>query len=541
MVVRGNEGIRLLLMEDDRAQARLVQRSLERTGYTVTVVHDGDSGIAQYEAEAYDLLIVDHQMPGQDGLQVLHSLAARGAMPPAIMVTGHGDEAIAVEALQLGAGDYVVKDVEGRFLTLLPTIIAQVLRRHRLEAEKRQAEEQLKDTLETLESRVRERTAELQRLNRHLQAEIAERQRTEAALDQEHQFVTALLDTVSALVVVLDTQGRIVRFNRACEHLSGYSFAEVQGHCLWELVMPPEEVEAGQTAFARLCHEASPTTFENVWVSKRGERHLIVWSNTVLVNRQGAVQYVIGTGIDITARRHMEQDMQQADRLALVGQLASGMAHEIGTPLNVIAGNAELLRLELQGQGFDADELETIIKQADRITGLIERLLSFARPKTQTVEALSLHEPLSQALCLLEPRFRHQDIVVLVDIPAALPLVAAAPDQLEQVFLNILVNAWHAMPHGGRITIAAGTADHNAVQIAFWDTGQGMEPAELAQAFLPFYSTKGEQGTGLGLAICQQIIESHRGNIRLASTPGVGTTVTITLPRVEVTEQRSGA
>ena len=136
------------------------------------------------------LIIVDHQVPGKDGLQVLHNLAGRGALPPAIMVTGHGDEAIAVEALQLGAGDYVVKDVEGRFLTLLPTVIVQVLRRHRLEVEKRQAEEQLKYTLETLESRVRERTAELRRLNLHLQEEIAERQRTEEALEQEHQFVT---------------------------------------------------------------------------------------------------------------------------------------------------------------------------------------------------------------------------------------------------------------------------------------------------------------------------------------------------------------
>lgn len=532
--------IRILLMEDDRAQARLVQRSLERVGYAVTVVHDGNTGLSQYAAEAYDLLIVDHQMPGQAGLQVLRSLAAQGSLPPAIMVTAHGDEATAVEALQLGAGDYVVKDVEGRFLTILPTIIRQVLRRHRLEAEKRQAEEQLKHTLETLESRVRERTAELQRLNAQLHAEIAERQRTEEALEQEHQFVSALLDTVGALVVVLDTQGRIVRFNRACERLTGYSFAEVQGQCLWELLLLPAEVEAVRTTFARLYREASPNTFENYWVGRHGERHLIVWSNTVLLNRQGTVEYVVGTGIDITARRRMEQDMQRADRLTLVGQLASGMAHEIGTPLNVIAGNAELLRMELQGRGLDATELETIIKQADRITRLIERLMSFARPKEQPVEALSLHVPLSQALRLIESRFRHDAIAVLVDVPVDLPLVCAASDQLEQVFLNLLVNAWHAMPQGGCITIAACAVDRQTIQMTFRDTGKGMSPAELAQAFQPFFSTKGEQGTGLGLAMCRQIIDGYGGSIRLDSSLGVGTVVTITLPCVDATEHDAG-
>ncbi|GIX49424.1 MAG: hypothetical protein KatS3mg131_3635 [Candidatus Tectimicrobiota bacterium] len=115
-------------------------------------------------------------------------------------------------------------------------------------------------------------------------------------------------------------------------------------------------------------------------------------------------------------------------------------------------------------------------------------------------------------------------------MPPDLPPVQGAADQLSQVFLNILVNAWHAMPEGGLLTIAARQTAEDRVRLSFRDTGVGMTPEQLAHAFEPFYSTKGDKGTGLGLAICQQIVSNHRGHIWLESTPGAGTTVTIELP-----------
>ena len=119
--------VRILVIDDDAGQARLAQRTLERAGYAVDVAGDGDAGLALYATGAYDALMIDHQMPGPGGLEVLSTLAARGALPPTIMVTGHGDEAIAVEAMKLGAGDYLVKDVEGHYLTLLPAVVARAL------------------------------------------------------------------------------------------------------------------------------------------------------------------------------------------------------------------------------------------------------------------------------------------------------------------------------------------------------------------------------------------------------------------------------
>ncbi len=375
----------ILIIDDDVAQARLVQRMLTRAGYVVDLAHDGDAGLARCATESYDVLLVDHQMPGKGGLEVLRTLVAQGTYPPTVMLTGHGDEDVAVEAMKLGAGDYIVKDVEGRYLALLPAVLERVLQQQRLIDAKQRAEDALHETLETLERRVQERTAELQR----------------------------------------------------------------------------------------------------------------------------------------------------ADRLALVGQLASGLAHEIGTPLNIIGGNAELLRMQLQAQQVPTTELDAIIEHVDRITGLVEQLLTFARARPQGMVSLSLYDCTTNVLRLLEARWQREGITVVLALPPALPPVWGAPEQIEQVLLNVLVNAWHAMPQGGSMTITATPMDDTWVRLTCCDSGSGIAPEDLGRIFEPFYSTKGERGTGLGLAICRQIIDNHKGTIRVDSTLGEGTTVTIDLRRAD--------
>ena len=238
---------------------------------------------------------------------------------------------------------------------------------------------------------------------------------------------------------------------------------------------------------------------------------------------------------DITERKRIEREMQHADRLAIVGQLASGLAHEIGTPLNIIGGNAELLRMELRDRQVNTDEVDAIIQHADRITRLIQQLLTFARAKAQPMAALEVREPLANTLRLLETRFKHHNITVILEVSSDLPYIYGRAEQLEQVFLNVLVNAWHAMPGGGTLTIAAGVTTDQKVRLSFGDTGMGMSAEILARVCEPFYTTKGDPGTGLGLAICKQIIDSHQGVMVLESTPGVGTTVIVELPQADCT------
>src|SRR2546428_1289961 len=228
--------LRILIMDDDAGQARLAQRTLQRAGYAVEAAGDGDTGLALYATGIYDVLMVDHQMPGTGGLEVLRTLTTWGALPPTIMVTGHGDEAIAVEAMKLGAGDYVVKDVDGRYLTLLPTVVARVLHQQRLVEEKRQAEEALQQTLAALETRVRERTAALQQTNAHLHTEIAERMRAEAALAQLNPRHKLILDSAGEGIYGIDLAGCTTFVNPAAARMLGWEVAELIGQPLQDIV-----------------------------------------------------------------------------------------------------------------------------------------------------------------------------------------------------------------------------------------------------------------------------------------------------------------
>jgi PAS domain S-box-containing protein len=531
--------IHILIMEDDAGQARLAQRTLERAGYAVTVAGDGDTGLALYAAGAYDVLMVDHQMPGKGGLDVLRTLATRGALPPTIMVTGHGDEAVAVEAMKMGAGDYLVKDVDGRYLTLLPTMVARVLHQQRLLEEKRQAEEALQQTLEALETRVRERTAALQQANAQLHAEIAERERAEAALAQLNRRHRLILDSAGEGIYGIDLDGRTTFVNPAAARMLGWAVEDLLGQPLHDLVCHTTHDGTPRA------HDACPILDacqdgvvrhvpEDLFWRKDGTSFVVEYVGTPIHEHDALVGAVI-IFKDITERKRLEREMQTADRLAMVGQLASGLAHEIGTPLNIIGGNAELLRMELRARQGDTGEVDAIIQHADRITRLIQQLLTFARAKEQPMAVIEVYEPLANALRLLETRFNRQGITVLLEVSSDLPCIRGRAEQLEQVFLNVLVNAWHAMPGDGTLTITAGVTMDQKLRLSFRDTGMGMAAEVLACVFEPFFTTKGESGTGLGLAICKQIIDSHQGTMHLESTPGVGTTVVVELPQANIT------
>ena len=315
-----------------------------------------------------------------------------------------------------------------------------------------------------------------QQANAQLHTEIAERQQVEAALRESEERFRLLVHTVGSVIIVLSLEYRIVEFNQEAERVFGWARQEVLGKDAADLGIPAALREAALADLPTVRRDEPLQGFESVICTRDGQKRSLLWNVTWWFDAQGDPMGFIACGQDITARTQAEQEMQRADRLALVGQLAAGLAHEIGTPLNVIAGNAELLRQDLLAQHLAVTELETIVAQADRITHLMERLLTFARAREQQTEPLPLHTPLSRALHLMEPRFRREAITVVVEMPAELPLVWGVSDQLEQVFLNVIVNAWHAMPTGGTVTIRAGPTDDQQVQITFQDTGCGMSP-----------------------------------------------------------------
>jgi len=226
------------------------------------------------------------------------------------------------------------------------------------------------------------------------------------------------------------------------------------------------------------------------------------------------------------------QELIRSGRFVLIGELASGLAHEIGTPLNIISGTADWLRSELPEDSPHRAELATISKQTERITDLVWQLLKFARPEAAEMVPTQLREVLDQVVSFLQYRLDKHRIDVVLEIPAGLPPLRAVPEQLQQVFLNLLVNAGHALedqPIRQIRVLAERMDDHVDVRII--DTGPGIPERHLPRIFDPFFTTKPPgKGTGLGLSIIQRILTEHDGSIHASSTPGGGACFTVRVP-----------
>ncbi|HEQ60481.1 MAG TPA: hybrid sensor histidine kinase/response regulator, partial [Firmicutes bacterium] len=234
-----------------------------------------------------------------------------------------------------------------------------------------------------------------------------------------------------------------------------------------------------------------------------------------------------------------QAQLYQSDRLASVGRLAAGAAHEINNPLAAISAQAQLLLRRVKEEK-DRQSLQVILEQSTRISKIISDLMGFARPAEPKIEPTLVKGVIERALGVLEGRIKVAGVQVRKEFQADLPLISADAKQLEQVCLNLTMNALQAMKSGGTLTIRLGLEEPaGRLRIEFSDTGVGIEPKDLPSIFDPFYTTKKEgEGMGLGLAICHSIIESHRGQITASSEPGRGTTFTILLPLGGASEAR---
>ncbi|MGH7279146.1 MAG: ATP-binding protein [Candidatus Rokuibacteriota bacterium] len=231
----------------------------------------------------------------------------------------------------------------------------------------------------------------------------------------------------------------------------------------------------------------------------------------------------------------LERQLRHADSLAVAGRLASDIAHEIGTPLNIVSGRAEILLETLSRDDERRRDLTAIIEQIDRITTVIRSLLDTVRSQVPEVRAVALTDVLDRLWPLMEPAARRRGLRLVASVPRDLPPLRADPKQLQQVLINVLVNALEASPRNSetRLTAAAlARGPRDGVAIAISDNGSGIPAGGLARVFDPFFTTKpAGHGTGLGLAISRDIVRAHGGDITIASRENEGTTVTVWLPR----------
>jgi PAS domain S-box-containing protein len=355
------------------------------------------------------------------------------------------------------------------------------------------------------------------------------------------EYSENILESVDAGILVLDLEGRIARWNRALEALDGRSRQEVLGRTLDE-VFPPAFMEAlrGSLVVGRQ---------DEAEIAHIYKLHLPASEGRALMVNVSVAPFELGAGHragtilildDVTTRIRLEEQLQHAEKMASIGILAAGVAHEVNTPLAGIASYTQLLRGRIDDNDPRLELLDKIEKQSFRAAKIVNSLLNFSRSSGTEFETLSLNKVLLDVLSLVDHQLEGARIRVRRELSEDIPAVRGNENRLQQVFFNLILNARDAMPRGGWLTILT-RAEEDGVVVEVRDTGEGIKRENIKRIYDPFFTTKGMgRGTGLGLAVSYGILQEHGGAIFVESTPGQGTSFRIVLPalRLAVAAQR---
>jgi PAS domain S-box-containing protein len=371
-------------------------------------------------------------------------------------------------------------------------------------------------------------------------ARTAKERRLEAALRTSLATAEALLESASEGIVLIDAAGRITLVNHAAERMFGYPRAELLGQPLDVLL--PERVRAVH-ARHRAGYFAEPrvrTMGIGLDLSGRrrdGTEFPVEISLSYVESPDGRVAMAFVT--DITERKRVEAQLQrqretlyQTEKLAALGTLAAGIAHEMNNPLGIITTRIEVMLLDAEGQHLPpqvVEDLQVLHRASQRVARIAASLRSFARQSPGERVPVSLNEIVEETLLLMQKPLAADNVGVTSELDPALPPVLGEASALHQVFMNLVTNAREAMTGGGEIRIATGVEAPGWLRVVVSDDGPGIPAEDLSRVFDPFYTTK-RTGTGLGLSVTYGIIQDHGGTVRVSSEPGRGTTFTLTFP-----------
>ena len=440
-------------------------------------------GKDELSKKAHEVCFLDYRLGARTGLDLLKEVVSEDTKIPIILLSGYGEHEVDLEAMRIGAADYLVKDQ-----------ITSIL------------------------------------LERSIRYSIHRAQSRES--------IRSLLDSTFEGIVVHDTQGLILEINHVGAQIFNALPAEMIGTSLLRYFSEESEslvkeiIGSSGTVSGTLSHET-------IGIRNDGTRLNLELSGKPYQHQGYAVRL---TAIrDMTARKQMEAQILMQDRLASVGLLASSLAHEIGTPLGVIRGRAEYLAIQTQGEPQIKKNVDIIVSQIDRVTKLIHSLLNLARgDQIRQSGEVNLNQIVIEVLELMGHELRRHSIEIQNLLKPHVPIQVRAESQpLHQVLLNLLVNSLHAIEsaiQSGRtrnhfIRISTQDLDENTV-LCVEDSGCGISEKNLKNLFKPFFTTKGiGLGTGLGLATSYRIIESWNGKIQVQSQEGIGTNFKIFLPK----------
>ncbi len=358
----------------------------------------------------------------------------------------------------------------------------------------------------------------------------------EKKLTETQQFNETIIDYANVFIIVLDSIGKIIRFNKTAEQITGYKEEEVKGEYVWDIFLSESERKPFIESFL-LNPKAAPRHGELKIKTKDGEEKIILWSGKFIRDESNHIKFAIVTAIDITRQREIEDQLRQAEKMQALGTMAGGIAHDFNNLLGGILGHIELLKLELKNKISDPN-IERIINKieqaADRASEFTKQILSFAKSDLPlTKEEFDINTLIPQVLTLSTM----QDIKFINIHTELFPsplIIDGNPAQIQRVIYNMCINAIQAMNGKGELIVKTDIHTSKGIdwcKIQIKDTGCGIKPELINRIFDPFVTTKErEKSGGLGLTICYNIIKKHQGFITVDSKEGVGTTFTIYLP-----------
>lgn len=483
------KAINIILVEDNPADAELIQATLEAHGleFEMTRVDTEAAFKAALQARP-DLVISDHSLPAYNGKAALHEIQRAWPDVPFLFYSGTIGEEAAIDALKLGATDYVLKDNPRRLIPAISRALDDAAQRQR----QREADE-------------------------HIRAQAQ------------------LLDLATDAIMVRDMNDRVLFWNKGAEAIFGLPSAEALGRDIKQLIVrhPAPYLQAREHTLARGHWQG-----ELEHLNRQGGAVTVMSRWSLVRDPEGRPSQILAIDTDITEKKQLELKFLRAQRLESVGTLASGIAHDLNNILAPILMGCDIIK-ELQPSREAAEMVEMMRSSGQRGAGIVKQLLTFVRGSDGKIIPID-PAALLEEVCRVARQTFPKNITTECRLEPCLPPVKGDPTQLNQVLMNLCINARDAMPGGGRLILSAEPLPDAQLLIQVADTGTGIPQEIMEKIFDPFFTTKEPgKGTGLGLSTVVGIIKGHGGTLKVESQPGTGTTFQILLPVEKASEDIS--
>ena len=492
---------RVLVVDDEQLILKIISDILTKEGYEVVVANNCEKAAEYLRTSRIDVVLSDIKMPVKSGIDLLEEIKKKDPNIPVILMTGFASLETAVEAVQNGAFDYLIKPLDyGK----LRSVIEHAADRYELHKENTRLLSDLKELNTNLELKVQER-------NRQLENTL-------------NSTIESIITTDRDLIVETANPKTSEIFGRTC---AGEKLSSLFQGINFDTIVP------------KILSDPSYSTKHEV---RHDSKFLEVTLSPLIDFETKEIFGVIAATEDITEKKKLEAQLIHSAKMSGVGQLAAGVAHEFNNILSGIIGytSLALTRQDLESARKD---LKVIEKASDRAVEIVNKLLSFSRQKGEKFQVAQIESIIDDALGLVEHTFETEGIRILRSYEKV-PAIRMNLGEIQQVFLNLAINSKHAMPLGGAIAISTKFTG-NFVRIDFSDTGAGIPPENLSRIFEPFFTTKqsegSKSGTGLGLSVIYAIIERHGGRIEVSSELNKGTTFTIHLPNIQTVSKAAEA